>query len=49
MTNLFTKITNQMITNCKDCVLEGEESDSHVVQLKLRVYDAYSAYAVRYI
>ncbi|CAE8591739.1 unnamed protein product, partial [Polarella glacialis] len=27
MTNLFTKITNQMITNCKECVLEGEESD----------------------
>ncbi|CAK0855452.1 unnamed protein product [Prorocentrum cordatum] len=29
MTNLFAKITNQMITNCKECVLEeGGESDS---------------------
>jgi len=28
MTNLFAKITNQMITNCKQCVLDGEESDS---------------------
>jgi len=28
MTNLFAKITNQMITNCKECVLEGDESDS---------------------
>ncbi|CAJ1345300.1 unnamed protein product [Effrenium voratum] len=28
MTNLFAKITNQMITNCKECVLEGEESES---------------------
>jgi dynein heavy chain len=28
MTNLFCKITNQMITNCKDCVLEGDEPDS---------------------
>eukprot|EP00931_Biecheleriopsis_adriatica_P081368 TRINITY_DN5469_c0_g1_i1.p1 TRINITY_DN5469_c0_g1~~TRINITY_DN5469_c0_g1_i1.p1 ORF type:complete len:4656 (-),score=1282.68 TRINITY_DN5469_c0_g1_i1:88-14055(-) len=28
MTHLFAKITNQMITNCKECVLEGEESDS---------------------
>lgn len=27
MTNLFAKITNQMITNCKECVLEGEESE----------------------
>jgi dynein heavy chain len=28
MTNLFAKITNQMISNCKECVLEGEDSDS---------------------
>jgi len=28
MTNLFAKITNQMITNCKECVLDGEEPES---------------------
>jgi dynein heavy chain len=28
MTNLFAKITNQMIANCKGCVLEGDESDA---------------------
>jgi len=28
MTKLFTKITNQMITTCKACVLEGEESEA---------------------
>jgi dynein heavy chain len=27
MTNLFTKITNQMITNCKESILDGEEND----------------------
>lgn len=27
MTNLFTKITNQMITNCKDSILAGDEKD----------------------
>ena len=27
MTNLFTKITNQMITNCKESILDGEEKD----------------------
>eukprot|EP00397_Hematodinium_sp_SG-2012_P000031 GEMP01000031.1.p1 GENE.GEMP01000031.1~~GEMP01000031.1.p1 ORF type:complete len:4639 (+),score=1050.01 GEMP01000031.1:391-14307(+) len=27
MTNLFTKITNQMIINCKDCILDGDETD----------------------
>jgi dynein heavy chain len=28
MTNLFCKITSQMIATCKHCVLEGDESDS---------------------
>jgi len=28
MTNLFAKITNQMITNCKHCVVDGDEADS---------------------
>jgi len=28
MTNLFAKITNQMISKCKECVLDGEESES---------------------
>jgi dynein heavy chain len=27
MTNLFTKITNQMISNCKDSILDGDEKD----------------------
>ena len=27
MMNLFTKITNQMIVNCKQCILEGEEPE----------------------
>jgi dynein heavy chain len=27
MTALFSKITNQMITNCKDCILDGDEPD----------------------
>ena len=27
MTNLFTKITNQMISNCKDSILAGDEKD----------------------
>jgi dynein heavy chain len=27
MTNLFTKITNQMITNCKHCILDGDDPD----------------------
>lgn len=27
MTNLFTKITNQMITNCKECILDGEDKE----------------------
>jgi dynein heavy chain len=32
MTNLFTKITNQMITNCKHCVLK--EDDVHSLWTK---------------
>lgn len=27
MTHLFSKITNQMILNCKECILEGDEPD----------------------
>jgi dynein heavy chain len=27
MTTLFSKITNQMITNCKDCILDADEPD----------------------
>lgn len=38
MTNLFAKITNQMITNCKLCILDGEEEadalwEKHALQL----------------
>ena len=27
MTTLFTKITNQMILNCKESILDGQEKD----------------------